>query len=124
MSLCGAPLCQYDRKGGGGGGSCAPHLSDNRVLYGGDPSGNKRTTSQNASFQISTNQNEVNMPLNFLGLKNPYILLTWVACNITTTTTMTMKMRRLADVDYHARGREHTSGVSTSPEAHQSIYEV
>ena len=41
---------------------------------------------------------------------------TWVACNITTTTTMTMKMRRLADVDHHARGRE-LRGVSTSPEA-------
>ena len=38
----------------------------------------------------------------------------WVACNI--TTTMTMKMRRLADVDHHARGRE-LRGVSTSPEA-------
>ena len=34
------------------------HLSDNRGLYGGAPSGNKRTTNQNAPFQISTNQNE------------------------------------------------------------------
>ena len=28
-------------------------------LYGGAPSGNKRTTNQNAPFQISTNQNEL-----------------------------------------------------------------
>ena len=35
------------------------HLSDNRGLYGGAPSGNKRTTNQNAPFQISTNQNEL-----------------------------------------------------------------
>ena len=40
---------------------------------------------------------------------------TWGACNITTTTTMKMKMRQLADVDHHARGRE-LRGVSTSPE--------
>ena len=33
-------------------------LSDNRGLYGGASSGNKRTTNQNAPFQISTNQNE------------------------------------------------------------------
>ena len=32
------------------------HLSDNRGLYGGAPSGKKRTTNQNAPFQISTNQ--------------------------------------------------------------------
>ena len=36
----------------------SPHLSDNRGLYGGAPSCNKRTTNQNAPFQISTNQNE------------------------------------------------------------------
>ena len=38
---------------------CLPksaHLSDNRGLYGGAPGGNKRTTNQNAPFQISTNQ--------------------------------------------------------------------
>ena len=34
----------------------SPHLSDNRVLYGGAPSGNKSTTNQNAPFHISTNQ--------------------------------------------------------------------
>ena len=34
----------------------SPHLSDNRGLYGGAPSGKKRTTNQNAPFQISTNQ--------------------------------------------------------------------
>ena len=34
------------------------HLSDNRGLYSGAPGGNKRTTNQNAPFQISTNQNE------------------------------------------------------------------
>ena len=34
------------------------HLSDNRGLYDGAPSGKKRTTNQNAPFQISTNQNE------------------------------------------------------------------
>ena len=46
-----------------------------------------------------------------------------VACNITKTTTMMMMMmmmimmiRRFADVDHHARGRELGS-VSTSPEA-------
>ena len=33
-------------------------LSDNWGLYGGASSGNKRTTNQNAPFQISTNQNE------------------------------------------------------------------
>ena len=32
-------------------------------------------------------------------------------------------MRRLADVDHHARGREFTGGVSISPEA-QLMYEV
>ena len=42
----------------------APHLSDNRGLYGGAPSGKKRTTNQNAPFQISTNQNEANCPSN------------------------------------------------------------
>ena len=36
----------------------SPHLSDNRGLYRGAPSGNKRTTNQKATFQISTNQNE------------------------------------------------------------------
>ena len=35
-----------------------------------------------------------------------------------------MTMRRLADVDHHAGGRELTGGVSTSSEAHQSMYEV
>ena len=33
------------------------YLSDNRGLYSGAPGGNKRTTNQNAPFQISTNQN-------------------------------------------------------------------
>ena len=55
----------------------------------------------------------------------------WVACNITTTTTMMMMMmmmmlmpmRRLADVDHHARGRELRGGLSTSSEA-QSMYDV
>ena len=43
-------------------------LSDNRGLYGGASSGNKRTINQNAPFQISTNQNEPqNLP--FLGLQ-------------------------------------------------------
>ena len=32
-------------------------------------------------------------------------------------------MRRLADGDHHARGRELTGGVTTSPEA-QSMYDV
>ena len=32
-----------------------------------------------------------------------------------------MRLRRLADVDHHARGRELRGGASTSPEAH-SIY--
>ena len=32
------------------------HLNDNRGLYGGASSGKKRTTNQNALFQISTNQ--------------------------------------------------------------------
>ena len=32
-------------------------------------------------------------------------------------------MRRLADVDHHARGRELRGGASTSPEA-QSMYNV
>ena len=44
-------------------------LSNNRGLYGGASSGNKRTTNQNAPFQISTNQNEPqNLP--FLSLQN------------------------------------------------------
>ena len=34
-----------------------------------------------------------------------------------------MTMRRLADVDHYARGRELRGGVSTSSEA-QSIYDV
>ena len=34
-----------------------------------------------------------------------------------------MMVRRLADVDHHARGRELRSGASTSPEA-QSMYDV
>ena len=34
-----------------------------------------------------------------------------------------MMMRRLADVDHHARGRELRGGVSTLPEA-QSMYDV
>ena len=33
-------------------------LSDNRGYTVAPPSGNKRTTNQNAPFQISTNQNE------------------------------------------------------------------
>ena len=41
---------------------------------------------------------------------------TRVVCNITTTTTIVTMMRRLADVDHHARIRE-IRGVSTSPEA-------
>ena len=44
-------------------------LSDNRGLYGGTSSGNKRTTNQNAPFQISTNQNEPQI-LPFLSLQN------------------------------------------------------
>ena len=45
-------------------------LSDNRGLYGGASSGNKRTTNQNAPFQISTNQNEPqNLP--FLRIEMP-----------------------------------------------------
>ena len=41
---------------------CAPHLSDNRGLYGGAPAGKKRTNNQKAPFQISTNQNEADCP--------------------------------------------------------------
>ena len=48
--------------------SKSAHLSDNRGLYGGAPSGNKRTTNQNAPFQISTNQNELQICL-FLSLQ-------------------------------------------------------
>ena len=40
----------------------APHLSDNRGLYGGATGGKKRTTIQNAPFKISTNQNEADCP--------------------------------------------------------------
>ena len=46
------------------------HLSDNRGLYGGAPSGNKRTTNQNAPFQISNNQNELQI-LPFLRIEMP-----------------------------------------------------
>ena len=47
-------------------------LSDNRGLYGGAPSGNKRTTNQNAPFQMSTNQK---LTQNFLGFqKDTYYL--------------------------------------------------
>ena len=46
------------------------HLSDNRGLYGGAPSGNKRTTNQNAPFQISTNQNEPQI-CSFLRIEMP-----------------------------------------------------
>ena len=45
------------------------HLSDNRGLYDGAPSGNKRTTNQNAPFQISTNQNEPQIS-SFLRIQN------------------------------------------------------
>ena len=38
----------------------APHLSVNRGFHG----GNKRTTNQNAPFQITTNQNEANCSTN------------------------------------------------------------
>ena len=51
------------------------HLSDNRGLYGGASSGNKRTINQNAPFQISTNQNEPQILPFFLSFKNSYILL-------------------------------------------------
>ena len=34
------------------------HLNDNRGFHVAPPGGNKRTTNQNAPFQISTNQNE------------------------------------------------------------------
>ena len=54
-----------------------PHLSAKRGLYGGAPSGNKRTTNQNAPFQISTNQNE---PQNLLIFK-PSKTLIYYSCS-------------------------------------------
>ena len=43
--------------------SKSARLSDNRGLYGGASSGNKRTTNHNAPFQISTNHNELQICL-------------------------------------------------------------
>ena len=40
----------------------ALHLSDNRGFHVAPSGGNKRTTNQNAPFQISTNQNEADCP--------------------------------------------------------------
>ena len=52
----------------------APHFSDNRDFN------NKRTTNQNAPFQISTNQNETNCS-SFLGLQN-CTHTTYVICDV------------------------------------------